>query len=638
MSSLFPRRFLVLLIVAFLALLMFGASMATAAESPDTSRTEVSSQEQAAGATTATPGAYELEKIEEEWIMPDGVDLPVSIYYPAGVRADEEFPLIVVVHGWTLDRTMTEWAAEYYASRGYVCVAFTARGWFGAGGQVGCMDPENDIKDLSEIITLASRDERLPVLEDEKGPVVGVTGASMGGCFSYLIAPREDPRPGDPGDPRVRTVVPMHGSFDLLFSLYPNDTLKFFWATALLATSYMGNLSGFMMKILSLSMDENSGGWQKMYAIIGALWDLMPPVNNVTTELPYIYGIVSQRRYDEEEYARAFFKRRSARYWCDEEYDGVVEHPFIVPMLILAGWNDDLFFANEGLMAYSSAEAPKRIIITNHGHLGCYPGPYPGGIEGSPESAWVMEQVDMWFDHYLKGIENGIDEGPGVFFCHGGDPTDFEEAATYPLPGTDGVSLYLGRDEGGAGSLDASEPRGSSQPDFLLNIGITGSLSLFYFQDAPQLMGGEVMDIPRRIKFFEIPFTERGYISEPLTGDVTIMGPPSLKMYYQGSAPFIQLIPWLYEVAPDGTETLVSRGFYEGRNYENPWSMKDTGEKPVEMQACYHRFAAGSRIKLEISTADLITCWPVWNFGFILLHHAEGAASRLILPVVPDTY
>ena len=47
---------------------------------------------------------------------------------------------------------------------------------------------------------------------------------------------------------------------------------------------------------------------------------------------------------------------------------------------------------------------------------------------------------------------------------------------------------------------------------------------------------------------------------------------------------------------------------------------------------------AGSRIKLEIATADLITIWPHLGIGFINLFHNRNMASRLILPVVPNTY
>ncbi len=628
-----PSRLFLAIALALLLVLPVAGTAAVPAAAPPTA------------AAPEDSGVYEAAKVTEDWTMWDGITLPVSVFYPADPGPGEEFPAILVVHGWTMDKSMAEWAAEYYAARGYIGVAFTARGWFGAGGEVGCMDPEHEMKDVSYIIDLLARDERFPLLTDDEGPVVGITGASMGGCFSYLMAPRKDPRPGDPGDARIRAVVPMHGSFDLQFSLYPNDVLKFFWVSGLIAMSYMGDLSGFMLNILSISMDEKSDGWQKMYAIIDALWKMVPPVTSVSGDLPYVYGIAMQRRVEDEDFARQWLKARSARYWCDEEYDGVVEHPITAPILILAGWNDDLFYANEGLMAYTHTEAPRRIIITNHGHLGCYPGPYPGeGITGSPESAWVMGQVDRWFDRFLKGVENGVDEEAPVAFYRDRDPAHFGEAAAYPLPGTRQVSYFLGgKGRDGRGRLATRRPSVSSGYDTLMNIGITGSVSLFYFQDAPTLMGGEAMDVPPKIELMEIPFTEISYLSEPLKRDLTIMGPPLFEPYYQSSSVFAQLIPWLYEVTPDGEEILISRGFFEGHNYEG---LDDAGKvwklmsprKPVEMQACYHRFQAGSRIKLEVATADLISCWPHWGLSFILLQRRAGAATRIILPVVPNSY
>ena len=630
MTSTLSRRILILFLIVLVACSGMGTVALAAGDSGKSA--------------PATSSEYEVARITEDWTMWDGITLPVAVYYPADPAPGETFPAILVVHGWTMDKAMSEWAAEYYASRGYIALAFTARGWFGAGGEVGCMDPEHEMKDVSFIIDLLGQDERFPLLSDDKGPVVGITGASMGGCFSYLMAPRKDPRPGDPGDERIRAVVPMHGSFDLQFSLYPNDVLKFFWVTALMATTYMGELTGFMMNLMAISMDERSDGWQKMYAIIDAMWKMIPPITSVSDDLPYVYGIAMQRRMEDEEFARNWLKRRSARYWCDEEYDGVVEHPITAPLLILAGWNDDLFYANEGLMAYSYTEAPRRIIITNHGHLGCYPGPYPVEGLGSSESAWVMEQVDRWFDRYLKGVENGVEDEAPVAFYRDRAPGDYGEADAYPLPDTEQVSLYMGgRGTNGCGKLTAAAPAASFGYDFLMNIGLTGSISLFYFQDAPQLMGGEAMDIPSKLELLELPFTEIGYLSEPLEEDMTIMGPPLFEPYYQSSSVFGQLIPWLYEVTPEGEEILISRGFYEGHNYEGledpgkVWKLMST-QVPVEMQACYHRFPAGSRIKLEIATADLITCWPHWGFSFILLQRRAGAASRIVLPVVPNTY
>ena len=626
MSGRHHYRFSVFLIILLLCALLLGVG-ALPLGTPRTLQ---------AAESTAAPTTREVARVIEEWTMWDGVRLPVSVFYPADAAPGETFPAILVVHGWSLDKSMCEWAADYYASRGYVTVAFTVRGWFGAGGEVGCMDPEYEMKDVSHIITLLAEDDRFPVLEDDKGPVVGITGSSQGGCFSFLKAPRRDPRPGDPGDPRIRAVVPMHGSFDLIFSLYPNNVMKFTWATLLLCTAYVGRISGFMTSLFSLAVDKRYSDQQKLNVLLGGLLKLIPPISRVSEELPYIYGIVIQRRKAEEEYARHFFKVRSARYWCDEEYDGIVEHPIVAPTLILAGWNDDLFFANEGLMAYNSIDAPKRIIITNHGHLGCYPGPFPFDfIVGSPESAWVMEQVDRWFDRFLKGVENGVEEEPPVAYYRHTDPDNYGQAPCYPLPGTMQLPLYLNvKAKNGYGTLTQDPPSHATASDLLINTGITGWISFPYIQDAPQLVGGDVMDIPSRMRIMRIPMTEAIFFSEPLKEDLTIMGPPTFEFFYRSLARFTQLDPWIYEVTPEGKEILVSRGSFE-QYTETPWEKGSTGGL-LEMQAVYHRFHVGSRIRLEISTADLVNSWPYWGLNVIYLLRNKDAASRIVLPVVPN--
>jgi len=586
---------------------------------------------------TETSGTYEVNLVDEVWTMSDGITLPVSVFNPVPKSADEKLPVIIAVHGWAGDKSMSGWTAEYYAKKGYIGVAMTCRGWFGAGGEIGCMDPEHDMKDVSDIITLVAQDKRFPVLKDDKGPIVGITGYSMGGCYSYMMAPRKNPRPGDPCDPRIRAVVPMHGSFDLLFALYPNDALKILVATMLLGGAYTGNMSAFMMGVMSMASDANMDDWQKMSAVTQALFTLIQqPINNVTPGLMNIYSFATQRMMDKMVEAKQFIKLRSARYWCDEEYDGKIEHPITAPMLIITGFNDDLFFANEGLMAFNSASGPKRIIITNSGHGGDASITSGGRFPLDDEDKWKLQQVDNWFDHYLKGADNGVEKEAPISYYRPEDPTNFGQANTYPLPGTSQTSYYLDTDTSGAGKLSTSRTKGGSQ-DLLFNIGLTGSISLPHFQDIGGMFGMNIsLDYPSKINLFDIPFTEQSYTTAPLTKDVTIMGAPKLTVYYQSSQAYTQLDPCIYEVAPDGTETVVSWGWYEGHNGK-AWSTVDTSSQPIEMTACYHRFKAGNRIKLEIATADLISALPIFTPTLIWLFHNKKMPSRLMLPVVPNT-
>ncbi len=582
--------------------------------------------------------ALEVLRIDETWTMRDGVELPVSVFYPAGKGEGDasKYPLIIFVHPWNCEKTFFEGTAMDYALRGYVCVTFTMRGWFGAGGEIGCMDPNKEIRDVSNIIDLITGDERFPVLCDELGAVVGVTGYSMGGCTTFLISPRENPREGDPCDPRVRAVAPLHGGADIEFSLLPNGAAKAFWGLVLVVGSYMGNLSGFLLNTLNLLTRPDLDAWQKLNTLLGQMLKLASPISSVTPSLASLAGAALERRVADLGAEKLYLRERSIRYWCDEDYDGVAENPVTVPMLILAGWNDDIFYANEALMVISSCMAegtPARAIITNHGHLGGMGGNFSIPLPGNNEYKWVNAEIAAWFDHFLKGEDNGADAAPRLTFYRG--PGDYGSASSYPVSGTAYAPYYLGF-SAWDGTLTTQAPGArTAASDLFINLGITGSVSLPYFQDATDMFGGETLQIPARLRLLSIPLTERSYISAPLEEDVTILGAPEMEAYYQCSANFTQLIPTLYEVEADGTERLVSMGFYEGYD-PRTWTTLSTVDKPIEMQACYHRFKEGSRIKLEVATADLLSIWPHWGFAFIQLLRGEGQASRVMLPVVPN--
>jgi hypothetical protein len=142
--------------------------------------------------------ALQIKRVDEKWAMQDGIKLPVTVFFPVAEDSSQAFPMIVFVHPLGVDVLNYENQAREYATEGYVAVIYGVRGTFGAEGQFNMIDPAVDLPDMSRIITLASKGNRFPVLRDDRGPVVGVTGYSQGGVMSYLIASRKDPRQGDP--------------------------------------------------------------------------------------------------------------------------------------------------------------------------------------------------------------------------------------------------------------------------------------------------------------------------------------------------------------------------------------------------------------------------------------------------------
>ena len=101
---------------------------------------------------------------------------------------------------------------------------------------------------------------------------------------------------------------------------------------------------------------------------------------------------------------------------------------------------------------------------------------------------------------------------------------------------------------------------------------------------------------------------------------------------YQSSNQFTQIIPRLYDVAPDGTRALICRGWYEGNN-KNTWSRITTAGAPIEMVACSHMVRAGHKIELELRTSDMIETWPLWGLSFINIFHDNPSPSCVIVPV-----
>jgi putative CocE/NonD family hydrolase len=581
---------------------------------------------------------YKVRETKTSWTMSDGIKLPVSIYTPVTNNSGMRFPVIVFVHGWMCDKSMLDVKAREFAGRGYVTVTYTVRGWLGAGGTINAIDPDHEMKDLSTIITLVSRGTQFHVLKDSKGPVVGVTGYSMGGLHSYLIAHRKNPRQGDPGDRRVRAVVPMHGGVDLLTSLYPNGVIKWFWAAMLLGGSSFGNISGALMSVMNVLADKALSPLQKLAAVTNTFRCLLEkPLNSADPILNDIYNVATQRRIAAVDWAMMYFKKRSARWWCDEEMDGVVEHPFDVPILMTTSWNDDLFTPNEAIGVLNTmVAAPKRIIITSGGHAGGYSMPLPGvSSEPNAETALIDRETERWFDRFLKGTRNGVENGPRVTYYRSWDPENMGTSSCWPPAGTVDKTYYPGSGTEFRTAVLGGSAATSSRPDLLINTGFSGSISLPYFNDIPRTMGLNLtVDIPEKIDLLPMPMQHYSYITKPTDKALFINGAPRLAVDYKSTSTFTQLIPRLYEVSPNGKQTLISRGWYEG-NRMGIWNGPGNGNM-IEMVSCCHKVPAGSRLKLEIRTSDMLESWPMWDFSIIRLFHDGGDSTRLMLPVTPQ--
>jgi predicted acyl esterase len=77
-----------------------------------------------------------------------------------------------------------------------------------------------------------------------------------------------------------------------------------------------------------------------------------------------------------------------------------------IPTFMLQGRRDFAFDANQALAAYRLLKGPKRLYLGDFGHA---PAENPVA-----EFDYTAVQLRMWFDHFLKGIPNGIDKAAPV--------------------------------------------------------------------------------------------------------------------------------------------------------------------------------------------------------------------------------
>jgi len=76
------------------------------------------------------------------------------------------------------------------------------------------------------------------------------------------------------------------------------------------------------------------------------------------------------------------------------------------PTYMFQGRVDYAFDVTQAVNGYSRLNAPKHLYVGQFGHA---PSTFPG-----PDFAYVMAQGVAWFDHYLRGVPNGIEKSKPV--------------------------------------------------------------------------------------------------------------------------------------------------------------------------------------------------------------------------------
>lgn len=197
------------------------------------------------GALSIVPINAQAESIITKSITtaPD-VRIDTSLYIPSKTPA----PAILIAHGFGGSKDSVASDAQYFASKGYVVLTWTARGFGKSTGQISMNAQDGEVADTRALISYLSK-SRYVTQEKADDPRVGIMGASYGGANALLSAS---------ADSRIDAVIADITWNDLGQNLFPQSVasssqsgpFKKVWAGTFfsavsLQSAYLGECGSF---------------------------------------------------------------------------------------------------------------------------------------------------------------------------------------------------------------------------------------------------------------------------------------------------------------------------------------------------------------------------------------------------------
>lgn len=509
------------------------------------------------------------------------VRLDAKVYVPNGTVPAGGWPLIVRHHGGGSHKD-NDYDTKYglqAAARGFSVLMYSARGHGASEGSFDFFGPES-VSDFSDVLDWV--DVNVPSVDTNN---VGTSGISQGGGLSLLPAAL---------DPQGRVkAVAVGNTFDSLnHALNPNDCFKFSFATGIFAAAYKS--AG------ARTNDDLAVRW-------GATWytdtedQSIPPWPSALPPpaLPNLFPSTTSEA-----------DGRSPVTYVDRLIDRRI------PVFWMQSWEDQLFPGDHPekiLGPLSDAGIPVHYWFSSGGHA---VGPNDPADEAAKETALID-----WFDQFLRGVDHGYTTGPKVDFAQrvpGSSAWTHKQAAAWPVANQ---TATLHADLGGWLGLQGDDHAVGVIVNDLANANIAN--------DA--IVSGEV---PGRVPFTQVGQAVRSlpefgtgadtvsFATAPLSGDVEVTGAPVVvaDIAHTTAQTVMQINAKVWDVAPDGSATLINRGC---------WSGAPASEVTQSLWPNSHVFVAGHSIRLDIAAVD----FPMFEADKEPSTTVLGPRTRVTLPV-----
>jgi hypothetical protein len=523
----------------------------------------------------------------------DGVPLDVNVTLPPEPAGgpDGNFPLMIMPHGFpgqkrAFDDPLPHEGSRRLAQRGYAVLAPTSRGFFGscgtlaaraarpaacARGWIHLADVRYEVRDLQH---LAGRLVDQGLAHPTR---IGAFADSYGGAPSLALAILRDRTvlgalPGEEDGKLVPWRSPRGVSMRLAAAA-PYQT----WSDLVNAIGPNGRGLDYVVPGRDDSIEPV--GVLKQSLVAG----LLATGQVTSTE---VIGYFAPPGAD----PRADLSSWLVRMTAGEPYDGDPSVAAILeqlrryrsplhlppggtpaPLLISSGWTDDLFTVAEALRVRNELRArhPRAPIALWLGDFG-----HQRGANKPADIERRQERILGWLDYYVRGV--------------GRRPFQGIEALTHTCPSSAPSGGPFTADSWAG--LHPGEVRLEAAEEKTL---VSGAGS--------PMVGGPVDPVvagnnPCGTTSAADQAGTATYRLPAAAGDgYTLLGSPTVIARFAAAGAYAQVAARLWDVAPDGTQTLVARGVYRPRGKDR---------EVFQLSPGAWRFAAGHVAKLELLGGD----------------------------------
>ncbi|OUS37346.1 hypothetical protein A9Q94_05940 [Rhodobacterales bacterium 56_14_T64] len=486
--------------------------------------------------------------------LPDGTRLSAKAWMPKGA---ETTPLPAVLEYLPYRKSDGTAARDHamhlhFAQNGYVSLRVDRRG---CGDSEGLFDDEyseEELQDGSDIIAWIARQ---PWCDGN----VGIQGISWGGFNGLQIAAR--------APDALKAVITIGSTVDR----YADDI------------HYKGGIQ----------LGENIG-----WAATSTSWFSMPPD-------PAIVGASWRDSWLARLENTPFLAREWTSHSNRDEYwkhGSVCEDYSAIKASVLAmgGLHDG--YRNTMAHLVENMQAPVKGIAGPWNHK------YPHISTIAPSIDYLNIAV-RWWDHWLKGIDNGVDTDPAY--------SVYIMDSVLPTPSIDHrAGRWIGEDswpspqisprpfDFGDGTLGASLPFETTVSTDMACGRDCGEYFPFGFGP------GELPDEQTHDDALSACFD-----SMPVGEDCEIVGAPEVRLTLSSDMPKAQIIVRLCDIFPDGTSAFISLGLLNLRHrdgFDEACDLVPSEDYDVSVtldQSAY-KLPQGHRLRVSVSTSYWPYCWP----------------------------